>query len=88
MIISYLPIIMESSCRFLLGELACYRTHKSVMSSLEATGYKAHFVAKRSTQRDGIDYNELFSPVVNHSSIRVLLSLVAADNLEVGAARY
>ncbi|GJX70172.1 transposable element [Tanacetum coccineum] len=34
-------------------------------------------------QKEGIDYNEIFSPVVRHTSIRVLLSLVAHHDLEL-----
>jgi len=45
--------------------------------------YKAMLVAKGYAQREGIDYNKVFSPVVKHFSIRILLALVAQFELDV-----
>nr|GEV37974.1 hypothetical protein [Tanacetum cinerariifolium] len=45
--------------------------------------YKARLVARGFTQRGGINYNEVFSPVVRHTSIRVILALTAYKDYEL-----
>ena len=45
-------------------------------------GYKARLMAKGYTQKKGIDFNEVFSLIIRHTSIRMLLSIVEAQNLE------
>jgi hypothetical protein len=39
--------------------------------------YKARFVAHGFSQKEGIDYDEIFSPVARYTSIRIIISLVA-----------
>jgi len=41
------------------------------------------YKAKGYAQKEGIDYNEIFSPIMKHSSIRILLALVAQYDLEI-----
>ena len=45
--------------------------------------YKARLVVKRFNQKKGIEFEEIFSPVIKMSYIRVTLGLAACLNLEV-----
>ena len=45
--------------------------------------YKARLVAKGYSQMSGIDYTDIYYPVVKHTSVRALLGLVASNNYEL-----
>ncbi|WVZ61696.1 hypothetical protein U9M48_011528 [Paspalum notatum var. saurae] len=56
---------------------------KEGISPSEPARFKARLVAKGYSQILGIDFNDIFFPVVKHSSIRMLLSLVAMHDYEL-----
>jgi hypothetical protein len=45
--------------------------------------YKAILVIKGFAQKKGIDFDEIFSPVIKMNSIRTILSLVAVEDLHL-----
>ena len=45
--------------------------------------FKVRLMAKGFSQIEGIDYHEVFSPVVKHTSMRLILAINAIQNLEL-----
>ena len=58
-----------------------YKTKYDSKGNIER--FKARLMAKDFTQREGIDYNETFSPVSSKESFRIIMALVAHFNLEL-----
>ena len=56
---------------------------KDGIPSIKKPRYKAKLVAKGYTQKKGIDFSEVYSPVVKHIFIRILLGVVAQHDMEL-----
>lgn len=49
----------------------------------EIDKYKARFVSKGYTQREGLDYHETFSPLVKMVTVRTVINIAAAYDWEL-----
>ena len=74
-------IVELPESRKLVGCKWVYKLKKWVDDTVPK--YKARLVAKGFSQKAGIDFHEIFSPVVKLVSIIILLALVASYDLEL-----
>lgn len=72
-------------CKFPIGKKVLQ--NKWVYRLKEEKGgkkrFKARLVVKGFAQKKGIDYDEIFSPIVKMTSIHTVLSLVATEDLHL-----
>ena len=66
-----------------IGNRWIFKLKPGVPGTDQPPRYKGRLVAKGYAQIEGIDYNEVFAPVVKHVSIRLLLSAVVHHDLEL-----
>lgn len=56
---------------------------KEGIPGVESQRFKVRLFAKGFTQNESIDFNNFFSPMVRYSSLRILLALVAVDDMHL-----
>ena len=74
-------IVDRPKNRKVIGSRWVLRVKRGADGEIEK--FKARVVAKGYSQREGIDYNETFSPTVRFESLRALFALAASQGMEM-----
>lgn len=64
--------------RIIVGSKWIYKVKKNPDGSISR--YKGRLVAQGFSQAKGLDYDETFSAVMRHSTVRIILALAAMNN--------
>ena len=75
-------LVTKPKDRKVVGSKWVFKIKQGTLGN-EAPRYKAKLVAKGFSQKESVDYNEIFSHVVKDSSIRLLLAFVTHEDLEL-----
>jgi hypothetical protein len=68
-------VVPKPKNKYVVSSKWIYKIKHVVDESIEK--YKARFVARRFSQKEGIDYEETFVPVARYTSIRTIIALAA-----------
>lgn len=63
--------------------LPCKWVYKKKHMTDASSKYKARLVAKGYKQKHGVDFDEIFSPVMKLTALRIVLALVAYEDMEL-----
>jgi hypothetical protein len=66
-------IVSRPKDKLVVSSKWIYKIKHAAVGSVEK--FKARFVARGFTQKEGIDYEETFSPIARHTSIRTIIAL-------------
>ncbi|KAM1712704.1 hypothetical protein ACFX12_023548 [Malus domestica] len=67
--------------RSIVGSKWVYKVKKNPNGSISR--YKARLVAQGFSQEHGVDYSDTFSPVVRHTTVRIIIALAAMNRWEL-----
>ena len=65
----------------LVGCKWVYKVKKNLNGSVSR--YKARLVVQGFSHKHGVDYSETFSPIVRHTTVRIILALAAMNHWEL-----
>ncbi|KAM1541869.1 hypothetical protein ACFX15_011235 [Malus domestica] len=74
-------LVPPPSDRTIIGSKWVYKIKKNPDGTVSR--YKARLVAQGFSQEQGVDYSETFSPVVRHTTVRIVIALAAINHWDL-----
>jgi hypothetical protein len=68
-------VVPRPEGKSVVGSRWIYKIKHAANGSIEK--FKARFMAKGFSQKEGVDYDETFAPIARYTSIKVVISLAA-----------